>query len=91
MARVELNGRDLGVMWVKPWRISAPGELLKEKGNTLKITVANLWCNRLIGDASRPVETRFTRTSNPMWGPGDEQLQPSGLIGRAALVRIVKE
>ncbi|MBQ4204855.1 MAG: hypothetical protein II655_14260 [Thermoguttaceae bacterium] len=91
MARVELNGRDLGVMWVKPWRISAPGELLKEKGNTLRITVANLWCNRLIGDASRPVEKRFTRTSNPMWGPGDEQLQPSGLIGRAALVRIVKE
>ena len=27
---------------------------LKEKGNQLEITVANLWINRLIGDESQP-------------------------------------
>ncbi|MBQ9874288.1 MAG: hypothetical protein IJM30_07475 [Thermoguttaceae bacterium] len=89
MARVELNGRVLGTMWQRPWRIEIPSEVLAEKGNRLEISVANLWCNRLIGDASRPSEERFTRTSNPMWGPGDEQLLPSGLIGKARLVRRV--
>lgn len=91
MARVELNGKDLGTIWLNPPRIDAPVELLREKGNELKITVANLWCNRLIGDASRPVQDRFTRSSNPMWGPGDEQLQPSGIIGKCALVIRAKE
>lgn len=87
MARVELNGNDLGVAWVKPWRVEIPVDMLRQKDNALKITVANLWCNRLIGDAERPAEKRFTRTSNPMWGPGDDQLQPSGLIGKCALVK----
>ncbi len=91
MARVELNGVVLGTAWHAPWRVEVPAELLRDKGNELKITVANLWCNRLIGDASRPAEERFTRTSNPMWGPGDEQLLPSGLIGDCALVRRVKK
>ncbi len=91
MARVELNGVDLGVAWQKPWRVEVPANLIRKQGDELKITVANLWCNRLIGDASRPAEERFTRTSNPMWGPGDFQLLPSGLIGKAALVRRVEE
>lgn len=91
MARVELNGVDLGVAWQKPWRVEVPANLIRKQGDELKITVANLWCNRLIGDASRPAEERFTRTSNPMWGPGDFQLLPSGLIGKAALIRRVEE
>ena len=91
MARVELNGVDLGTSWIAPRRVEVPAEILRAKGNELKITAANLWCNRLIGDASRPAEERFTRTSNPMWGPGDDQLQPSGLIGKCALVRRVVE
>ena len=86
MAKVELNGRELRTLWVKPWRVEVPASLLKASGNELTVTVANLWCNRLIGDASLPAEERFTRSSNPMWGAGDEQLIPSGLIGNAALV-----
>lgn len=89
MARVELNGVDLGVVWQKPQRVEVPANLIRKSQNELKITVANLWCNRLIGDASRPVQERFTRSSNPMWGPGDEQLLPSGVIGQAALVQRV--
>ena len=86
MAKIELNGRDLGTLWIAPWRIEIPRDALQPTGNRIKITVANLWCNRLIGDASLPAEERFTRTSNPMWTPGDEQLLPSGIIGRARII-----
>lgn len=86
MARVELNGQELQTLWTKPWRVEVPASLLKASGNELKVVVANLWCNRLIGDASLLAEERFTRSSNPMWGPGDEQLLRSGLVGKASLV-----
>ena len=50
MARVNLNGKDLGIVWTPPWRVSA-GTSLKHKGNILTIEVANSWENRLIGDS----------------------------------------
>jgi hypothetical protein len=49
LARVKLNGKDLGVVWTAPWRVQIPVSLLK-KQNTVEIEVANLWPNRLIGD-----------------------------------------
>jgi hypothetical protein len=51
LARVKLNGKDLGVVWTAPWRVEIPPGLL-QKQNKLEIEVANLWPNRLIGDAS---------------------------------------
>ena len=90
MARVELNGESLGVLWTDPWRVEIPNGLLRAKDNRLKVSVANLWCNRLIGDASLPPEKRFTRTSNPQWRPGDAQLLPSGLLGPVRLGRRVE-
>jgi hypothetical protein len=53
MARVRLNGLDLGVVWTAPWEVDITG-ILKEKGNQLEIEVANLWPNRLIGDQQYP-------------------------------------
>ena len=55
MARVNLNGKDLGVVWTAPWRVNISGAV-KNTDNRLVITVANLWVNRLIGDASRPYD-----------------------------------
>jgi hypothetical protein len=49
LARVKLNGKELGVVWTAPWRVQIPVSLLK-KQNTVEIEVANLWPNRLIGD-----------------------------------------
>jgi hypothetical protein len=49
MARVRLNGKDLGVVWCAPWRVEITKEL-KAVGNQLEIEVANRWPNRLIGD-----------------------------------------
>jgi hypothetical protein len=51
LARVKLNGKDLGILWTAPWRKEIPASLLKAK-NTLEVEVVNLWLNRLIGDDS---------------------------------------
>lgn len=80
MAQAELNGNDLVVLWLAPFTVDVPVSLLREKNNVLKITVANLWCNRLIGDAALPPEQRSTWTSpGGFFGPNDP-LQPSGLL-----------
>ena len=62
VARVRLNGRDLGVVWTAPWRMEITGAL-KSGANELEIDVANLWPNRLIGDATLPQEQRLTVTN----------------------------
>lgn len=53
MARVKLNGRDLGVVWINPWQVDITG-VVKERDNRLEIAVVNLWPNRLIGDEQLP-------------------------------------
>jgi hypothetical protein len=80
LARVTLNGKKLGVVWCAPWRIEITGAL-KEKGNQLEIEVANLWPNRLIGDAAKPPEERMTWTIEKHPYKADTQLLPSGLLG----------
>ena len=53
IARVRLNGADLGVAWTSPWRVKITEPLLQQ-GNSLEIEVANLWANRFIGDSKYP-------------------------------------
>ena len=60
LARVNLNGKDLGVVWTAPWRAALPDGLLKEKGNELIIEVTNVWANRLIGDEQHPDDCEWT-------------------------------
>jgi hypothetical protein len=49
MARVKLNGKDLGVVWCAPWRVEVTGAI-RASENQLEIEVANRWPNRMIGD-----------------------------------------
>ena len=53
IARVRLNGKDLGVVWCAPWRVEI-SDAVKPKDNRLEIEVANRWPNRLIGDDQAP-------------------------------------
>ena len=68
MARVRLNGKEIGVVWCAPWRIEITGAV-KAKGNLLEIDVANRWSNRMLGDQQPP--DKDVRTVK--W--------PSGLLG----------
>jgi hypothetical protein len=98
IARVRLNGKDLGVVWTAPWSVDVsaavrPGE------NVLEIDVTNVWANRLIGDAGLPQNQRRTKTNvalragkrpptfNAFQGYASEDpLMRSGLIGPVRLV-----
>ena len=85
IAKVKLNGKDLGILWCPPYQVSVAG-LLKEKGNVLEIEVVNTWRNRLIGDREKPQNERFTKTNitiKPDW-----KLEPSGLLGPVRLLKI---
>jgi hypothetical protein len=79
MAEVKLNGTSLGVLWRPPYRVNITG-LLRAGENQLEIRVANLWLNRMIGDAALPEDQRLTwSTYEPF--TKDTPLPVSGLIG----------
>ncbi|MBM4090012.1 MAG: hypothetical protein FJ276_11430 [Planctomycetes bacterium] len=96
IARVRLNGNDRGVVWTDPWSIDLRGAAQPGE-NLLEIDVANVWQNRLIGDAGLPVERRRTRTNVILeQGPRTRRyvsssvntvdaLTPSGLFGPVRL------
>ncbi|HZI32354.1 MAG TPA: glycosyl hydrolase, partial [Candidatus Binatia bacterium] len=79
MAHVTLNGRDLGILWKPPFRCNVTGAL-KSGRNTLEIRVADLWPNRMIGDAALPESKRFTWSSYEPFTQ-DSPLPKSGLLG----------
>ena len=66
LAQVELNGKDLGILWKPPFRVSVGG-LLKAKGNRLVIRITNLWPNRLIGDEQEPPDLTWGKESVYKW------------------------
>ncbi|MEA5256687.1 glycosyl hydrolase [Arcicella aquatica] len=84
IAKVKLNGKDLGILWCPPFRVAVKG-LLKKTGNELEIEVVNTWRNRLIGDREKPANERYTQTNitiKPDW-----KLMPSGLLGPVQLMK----
>lgn len=87
MARVKINGTDLGIVWRPPFRVNL-GKSLKPGPQDLEIMVVNSWRNRLIGDAALPEDKRLTRTNVRVIanGPGKWPLESSGLLGPVRLV-----
>ena len=84
MARVRVNGTDCGVVWTAPWRVDI-SRAARVAGNTLEIEVANLWPNRMIGDAAAP-DRPYTQTTYRPYKAGDALL-PSGLLGPVRLLK----
>ncbi|MCX7284267.1 MAG: glycosyl hydrolase [Novosphingobium sp.] len=78
IAEVTVNGRPAGSVWHKPFRVDISGTAQRGR-NTLQVRVANLWVNRLIGDA-QPDAQKITFTTVPTYRP-DAPLRPSGIAG----------
>ncbi len=53
LARVRINGKDMGVIWTAPYQLNI-SDAIHPGNNLVEIEVANLWPNRLIGDEQFP-------------------------------------
>lgn len=83
VAEVRINGKLAGSAWHAPYRVDI-GAFTKPGRNLLEVRVANLWVNRLIGDA-QPGAEKVTWTAMPTYRE-DAPLRPSGLIGPVTLM-----
>ena len=59
IARIDVNGIDCGIAWKQPRRVEVT-KALTQGENTIEVTVANLWVNRLIGDQQFPDDLEWT-------------------------------
>ena len=83
IAEVKLNGQSLGGAWKAPYRVDV-SKVAHSGANTLEVRVADLWVNRLIGDA-QPGMAKITFTTAPTY-KADAPLRPAGLIGPVTLL-----
>ncbi|HKG68832.1 MAG TPA: hypothetical protein VKA92_08180, partial [Segetibacter sp.] len=89
LAEVTVNGKSLGVIWKKPYRVDVTNAL-KVGGNKVEIKVINLWVNRLIGDAQPGITNKITYTAMPFY-KANSPLQPSGLLGPVKIISMSKQ
>lgn len=82
VAEVLVNGRPVRTVWRAPYRLDITDALRPGK-NQIEVRVANLWVNRLIGDA-QPGAEKVTWTVAPAYS-AKAPLRPSGLIGPVTL------
>src|SRR5690606_5510480 len=86
IARVWLNGHDLGVVWTPPYRLKIT-DMLRREGNELKVEVVNSWRNRLVGDRGKPKDQQLTSTNINVLA--EWELLPAGLFGPVQLLTSV--
>jgi hypothetical protein len=100
VGEVWLNGKHLGITWAKPHRFDVT-ELLKSGKNVIRVEVANVWSNRIKGDAVTGQKFTNSNITNtivpaPTIESGDQTRIPwanvplieSGLIGPVKLIGI---
>lgn len=84
VAEVRINDCLVGSVWRAPYQLEI-SSFAKHGANTIDVRVANLWTNRLIGDAQSGAE-RVAFTTLPTY-TADAPLRPSGLIGPVRILR----
>jgi len=94
VGEVWLNGKSLGITWIKPYRFDIT-DIIKDGQNSLTVEVANVWSNRLTGDAitgekftSTNIKSNLERSSSWAKVP----LIESGLLGPVTIqtMKLVK-
>ncbi|MDR1454220.1 MAG: glycoside hydrolase family 2, partial [Tannerella sp.] len=85
LAEVAVNGKSLGIVWKKPFKVNVT-DALKQGDNNLEIKVTNLWVNRLIGDRQPDEKNPVTFTTSRPY-TADTPLKPSGLLGPVAIIK----
>jgi hypothetical protein len=87
VARVRLNGKDLGARFMRPYRLPIPAGLFRTQGNLLEVEVTNLAANRIRDLDRRKVPWRVFHDINLVniqYRPFDASNWPifdSGLLG----------
>ena len=92
-ARVRINGKDAGIVWAVPFRLTV-GSLLKPGKNLIEVEVTNLPANRIAELDREKVEWRIFKDINiaklnykkgtyDNWEP-----LPSGLNGNVRLIPV---
>ncbi len=91
-ARVRLNGRDLGTLFVRPFRV--PVAALKAKDNVLEVDVTNVSANRIRDLDRRKVpwqnfhDINFVNIDYKKFNAAKWPLTDSGLLGPVRLVPV---
>jgi hypothetical protein len=87
VCRVRLNGLDLGVLIMHPYRLAIPADLLRPKDNELEVEVTNLAANRIRNLDRRKVNWKIFRDINFVniryqpFDAADWPIFASGLLG----------
>ena len=93
IARVRLNGRDLGVKFMPPYDFAIPSGILRDKENVLEVEVTNLGANRLRWNDLNKVDWKYFTDINMVdmnYQKLDASKRPvlkSGLVGPVAIAR----
>lgn len=89
LAEVIVNGKSLGIVWKKPFRVDV-SNALKPGENLLEVRVTNLWVNRLIGDQQSGIASKSTYTTMPFY-QASSSLLPSGLLGPVKIEEVKQQ
>lgn len=86
MAKVKLNGKYMGGVWMAPYRLNI-SDAIKQGKNELEIEVVNLWRNQLIKDKQRPEDEKYTWIVTDKI-TAESTVQSSGLLGPVVIETI---
>ncbi len=78
VASVRVNNQEIGTVWTAPYAIDI-SSALREGRNELEIEIANLWVNRLIGDAALPDTSGYIPEDNIGYRP-EENLPRRNMV-----------